>query len=207
MKTFTDSKGRPWELAINCDTIEAVKEACQCNVLDLLDPESDLTREATAFPPVIAKLLFAAVTDQAKSKEVDDREFRICMGGDNLADAYDALLEELISFCPRHRRQVAGVVLAKNREVQEAAAGLAIAKLSDPTLKAQVLDALEANLTRQMKAALENLNPNANPNPQAENVTHRAADSETESSNDVGSRPDCLAFPVLARTPGDSSAD
>ena len=188
MKTFLDTKGRSWELAVNCDTIEAVKAACDANVLDLLDPESDLMQEVTGFPPVIAKLLFAAVTDQAVIKGVDDREFRRSMAGDALADAFDALREELISFCPKHRRRVAAAVLEKNRDVEEAAADLALAKLADPELKAKLLEALETNLRREMETALERLSGTGG--------------GPIASSSAAGTPPDCSAFPDPDLTPG-----
>lgn len=187
MKTFHDSKNRTWQLELNCDTVEQIKADCRVNVLDLLDPESDLAKEVAAFPPVIGKLLFAAVADQAKTAAVDDREFRRSMNGESLAAAYDALLEEVVLFCPRHRQRVAQAVLEKNREVQEAAADLALAKLADPELKTRVMAGLEANLVKEMRAAMERINP-----------------SETASSPVAGTPPACSASPGPALTPGDN---
>lgn len=207
MKTFKDSKDRTWDLAVNCDTIETVKAARGVNVLDLLDPESDLTREVAAFPPAIAALLFAAVADQAKTKEVDDREFRRSMGGDALADATDALLEELISFCPRHRRQVAAAVLEKNREVQAAASELAMTKLADPSLKAQLMEALEANLRKEMEAAVENLTGSTEQGAGSRKLRAPSSPppaSATALSSAAGTRPACSASPDLDHTPGGS---
>ena len=199
MKEFKDSKGRPWQLAVNCDTIEGIKEACGVNVLDLLDPDSDLAKEVLLFPPLMAKLLFAAVAEQAVVQEVDDREFRRSMGGDSLSDGGQALLEELISFCPRHRREVAAAVLAKNRDVQEAATELALAKLADPALKDQVLAALESNLRREMEAALVRLDPEHKPEAQASGEV-----SATESSTAAGTPQDSSDSPVQDLTPGGS---
>ena len=193
MKTFSDSKNRTWQLEMNCDTVEQIKADCQVNVLDLLDPQSDLAREVAAFPPVIGKLLYAAVADQAKTAAVEDREFRRSMNGEALSQAYDALLEEIVNFCPRHRQRVAAAVLEKNRDVQEAAADLALAKLADPALKTQIMAGLEANLVQEMRAAMERIHPSA-------------LRSEIESSPAAGTPPDSSASPDPALTPGDNSA-
>ena len=197
MKTFKDSKDATWEIAVNCDTVEAIKEACGVNVLDLLDPESGLSQEVRLFPPLLAKLLFAALANQAKVKEVDDREFRRRMNGDALAEASDALLEEIISFSPRHRRQVAAAVLEKNREVEHAATALALTRLADPELQTRVMAALENKLREEMAAALERLNPEIR-----SQRSEVAKDLASTFSPAVGTPPDCSASPAPDRTPG-----
>jgi hypothetical protein len=198
MKPFKDSKNRTWQLELNCDTVEEIRAQCAVNILDLLDPESDLAKEVASFPPVIGKLLFAAISDQAKTAGVDDREFRRSMNGETLNAAYEALQEEIVNFSPRYRRKVAAAVLEKNREVQEAAEELALARLADPELKTQVLAGLEANLRREMQTAMDRLG--------GQRSEVRDQDSETESSPAVGTPPASSDSPAPDRTPGDSSA-
>ena len=85
--------------------------------------------------PCSGQLLWPALVDQAKTKEVDEREFRRSINGDVLATARDILLEEIVSFSPRHRRTVAAAVLEKQKAVEEAAAEMALARLADPDLE------------------------------------------------------------------------
>ena len=124
------------------------------------------------FPPLLGQLLWPALTDQAKTKEVDEREFRRSINGDVLSAARDILLEEIVNFSPKHRRTVAAAVLQKQRVVEEAAAELALTKLADPELQAQVMEALETSLATEMRAAVAKLK----------------SASETESSPAVASR-------------------
>ncbi|MGO9111168.1 MAG: hypothetical protein ACLP9L_18240 [Thermoguttaceae bacterium] len=191
MKTFKDSKDRNWSLEINCDSIEQIKADCGCNVLDVLDPQSDLSQEIMAYPPLAAKLIFAAVAEQAKIKEVDDREFRRSMNGDALSAAHDALMEEIINFSPKYRRNVAAAVLEKNRDVQNAAAELAMIKLQDPELKTKIMTALETALRREMEIALERMGG-------------REPDSATESLSAVGMPPASSDSPAPDLTPGET---
>ena len=140
MHSFTDSKGRPWQLELNVDVIEQVKAECGVNLLDVADPDSNLLKELVTFPPLVAKLIFAAVADQAKLKEVDDREFRRSMNGDTLQAAHEALLDEVILFSPKHRRSLLQAVREKQSEVEEAGVKLAMDRLTDPELTRQALE-------------------------------------------------------------------
>ena len=190
MKSFKDTKDRTWQLEVNCDTIDQVKQATAWNILDLLDPQSDLAQFESKYPPMLGQLLFAALADQAKTKGVDDREFRRSIDGDVLSAARDCLLEEIISFSPKHRRTVAAAVLKKQQAVQEAAAELALAKLADPELQAKVMQALETSLAAEMRAAVARLEET----------------SGIASSSAAGMPPACSASPALDLTPGGSSA-
>jgi len=195
MHEFRDNKGRPWQLEINVDVIEQVKTECGVNLLDLADPDSDLIRQVIAFPPLIAKLVFAAVAEQAKLKEVNDREFRRSMNGDSLQSAHDALLDEIILFCPQGRRSLLQAVRDKNREVEEAGISLAMTRLNDPELTQKALAAMDRQVSQRIQDALESLGST----PAAENP------SATGFSTSAGQPPVFSVFPAPALTPGDSS--
>jgi hypothetical protein len=194
MHEFRDTKGRPWQLEVNVDTIEQVKIDCGINLLDVADPSSNLMQELIAFPPLLAKLLFSSMADQAKTKEVDDREFRRSMNGDTLQAAHDALIDEIILFSPKHRQSLLQAVRDKNREVEEAGTNLALARLADPALQKQALEAMDRKLRLQIEEALENLGPTAK---------HSAITSLIN----VGSPPDSSDSQAQDFTPGDGSSD
>lgn len=196
MHEFTDTKGRPWKLDVNVDTIEQVKAACDVNLLDLADPDSGLMREVNAFPPLIGKLLFAALADQAKAKEVDEREFKRSMSGDTLAAATDAILDEIVLFCPSHRRKLLQAVLDKNREVEEAGTALMMARLSDPGVKEKALAAMDREVTARLAEALEKLGPPAKDT--------AASPSAIGSSSSAGLPPAFSASSIQAPIPGDA---
>ena len=192
MHTFTDSKGRPWQLEINVDAIEQVKIDCGINLLDVADPDSNLMQELVAFPPLIAKLLFSAMADQAKVKEVDDREFRRSMNGDTLQAAHEALLDEIILFSPKHRRRLLQAVREKNQEVEEAGIDLAMGRLNDPALKDQALAAMDRRVRMKIEESLRELG-------QAESPL------ATGSLTNVGTPPDSSASPAPDLTPIENS--
>ena len=191
MHEFRDTKDRTWKLEINVDSIEQVKEQCGINLLDMADPDSGLMREINAFPPLVGKLLFAAVADQAKTKEVDEREFKRSMSGDCLSLAIDALLEEIVLFFPKHRRSLLLAVLDKNREVEQAGTDLMLTRLADPELKEQALAAMDRRVKLQIAEALSDLGP---------------APAASGSSPTAGPPPDFSASLAPDHTPGDDSS-
>jgi hypothetical protein len=188
MHSFSDSKGRTWNLELNVDVIELVKADCGVNLLDVADPDSDLLKELVAYPPLIAKLIFSALADQAKLREVDAREFRRSMNGDALQAAHDALLDEIILFSPSHRRNLLQAVRDKNREVEEAGTKLALTRLHDPELAHQALAAMDRQISERIKSALETL-------------------GATPSSTSAGPPPACSDSPALDLTPTAGSSD
>jgi hypothetical protein len=196
MHEFRDNKGRPWQLELNVDVLEQIKTECGSNLLDLADPDSDLIREVIAFPPLIAKLVFAALAEQAKLKEVDAREFRRSMNGESLQAAHDALLDEIILFCPPGRRSLLQAVRDKNREVEEAGVSLAMTRLNDPELTHKALAAMDRQVSQRIQEALQNLDTTT---PVADNP------SATGFSTSVGQPPVFSVFPAPDHTPGDSS--
>ena len=188
MQTFKDTRGRAWNVEINCDTIERVKAAVDANLLDLADPESDLLREVNLFPPLLGRLLFPIIADQAAAMKVDEQEFKRGLNGEVLSQATDALLGEIVLFFPKHRRDLLSAVLDQNREVQEAGAKLAMERIRDPKLKQQALEAMDREVSRQIQSALDNLGP--------------AAPGASTSSASAGTLPGCCDLAPLVLTPG-----
>ncbi len=192
MHSFKDARQRAWNLEVNCDVIAQVKQACGVNILDLMDPDSGLMKEVVTFPPLLCKFLFAALGEQAAALKVEEREFSRAMAGDAISEAFEALQDELLLFCPRHRRDLLTEVLKKNREVEAAGTELMLARLADPSLKEQALAAMDARVRLQIEEALSQLGPRGADSPSA-----------TGSSASAGPPPDSSASPVPDLTPGE----
>ena len=194
MHSFRDTKNREWKIDINCDVIESVLAETQTNLLDLLDKDSQLLTELTTFPPLVCKLVAATIREQLVEAKIDDKEFRRAMNGDALSEASDALLDELVLFCPKHSRNLRAAVLEKHREVQAAATDLAMAKIDDPTIKERMIAAMDRRIERDLREALANLEDAPDPA------------SAPASSPTVGTPPDSSASPALDLSHGESSA-
>jgi hypothetical protein len=105
MKTFTDSAGRSWSVALNVAAVKRVKGLLGVDLLDLLKPETEggvplMTRLAQ---DVVLRVdvIFAIVRPQAEHAGVGgvtDEQFGEALGGEAILAASEAFFEELTGF-------------------------------------------------------------------------------------------------------------
>jgi hypothetical protein len=201
MHTFKDAKDRTWELAVNCETVDLVKADSRVNILDLIDDESELARLVAAYPPLLAKFVYAMVRDQAAKKDqagVDDAEFRRSISGDAWDAMSEALLDELVLFSRKHRRPLLQAVRERKRDVEQAGVNLALSRVQDQELRDKLVQAMDDRIRQRMAESLAAIAAGRQPPP-------AASDSATRSSSDAGTPPDSSAGPAPDATPGASS--
>ena len=141
MKTFTDSAGRTWTLAITVDAIKRVESLVKVNLARLLEPRSTgglpLLTELEADIILLCDVLFALVKPQADAQNVTDEQFGQALGGEAIASAYEAFWEELVGFFQKLPYGKATVTaIRKHRELIEAQLKAAQDKMEALTRKA-----------------------------------------------------------------------
>ncbi len=128
MKTFKDSQGREWNLAINVDAVKRVRSLLDVDLLEVTDGK--LLERIASDEVLMVDLVYVLVKPEADAKGVTDEEFGRAMAGDAIDAAYTAFMEELTSFFRNPQRRA---LLKK-----------ALAKLND--LEARVLDRAEKRI-------------------------------------------------------------
>jgi hypothetical protein len=93
MQTFTDNKGRKWEVTISVGTVKKAKAHLD---VDMMNPKAIITRIAD--PIFLCDLLFVVCKEQADKEGITDEDFGYSMGGHALWDAQNAFTEEYIDF-------------------------------------------------------------------------------------------------------------
>lgn len=153
MKTFTDTNGRTWSVALN---IAAVKRVRDLAGVDLLAPagqaagaddagETVITRLA-GDPVLLCDVVYAVCKPEADAADIRDEDFGRAMAGDAIDAATRALLEELADFFPNRRdRDRARRILTKMDALMDRAQDLLDAQTSDEKLEAEI-DAAVATL-------------------------------------------------------------
>jgi hypothetical protein len=125
MKTFTDSAGRTWTIALTIDAAKRVKSLLDVN---LLEPEAGdpplLTRLGTGVI-LLCDVIFAIVKPQADAAGVSDEQFGAALGGDAILAAQRAFYEELVDFF----RKLGRTDLAKAVDAQRRVMDLAVARI------------------------------------------------------------------------------
>ena len=144
MKTFTDSAGRVWTVAINVDAIKRVQSLVQVNLLEAI--EGKLLERLSTDMVLLCDILFALVKPEADAKNVSDQDFGRAMAGDVLDAASTALLEELVDFFPSGKRRLLSQALAKLQKLEALAIDVTRRKLDSDDLERQLLTELETAL-------------------------------------------------------------
>jgi len=141
MKQFTDNAGRAWTVEINVAALKRVKGLTGVDLLEVLD--GTLIERLIRDPVLLCDVLYAACKPEADERGVSDEEFGRAMAGDAIALATEALLDEIVSFCPSPRDRAAlGRVLAATRTAMEKARDLVEARLDGGELERAIDEAL-----------------------------------------------------------------
>ena len=155
MSKFTDSQGRAWVLVVNVGAIKATREALD---LDLADASpSTIDRLAEDFC-LLVDVLWVLCKKQADALGVNSEQFGESLVGDPIDEAASALIKAIVDFFPGQRKLLLRKATEKATEVRSKAEALALAKLDDPELMAQVTEAMEARMNADIEATLTRLN-------------------------------------------------
>ena len=156
MKTFRDTVGREWAIAVDVNAIKRVMKApiehlgepIKVNLLELVDPDGELLKKVIAYPPLVCDIAYAICKPQCDAKNVSDEEFGRAMGGDVLEQVLELILEETVDFFPQDRRAVLKRVLSKSQSFAEKAKTLMAARLAAGELDAAIDALLEPELRK-----------------------------------------------------------
>jgi len=122
MRTFTDSAGRTWQVAVNVTAIEEVKAEADVDLLELVEG-GPLLERLLRDPVVLCHVLYALCKAQMEAKGISAEDFGRGMAGRAITEARSALLEEIVDFFhqegPTIRRE-AEKLLAAYRRLLEA---------------------------------------------------------------------------------------
>jgi hypothetical protein len=127
MKTFPDTTGRTWTVAVTVDAIKRVRGLANVDLMTVIDGK--LVGRLSTDPVLLVDVLYALCKPEADAAGVSDEDFGRAMAGDAIGLATDALLEDLADFFPSARRTVLRKALAKTRAVEARAGEIAGAKI------------------------------------------------------------------------------
>lgn len=111
MRVIKDLKGREWELQITVGTVKRVRSYCDLDLYNIGD--SGFIKIIIDEPIKLIEMFWTIFEDQAKAKEIDEKEFCEGWAGDIIDEATKIFLDELIEFFPEKKRQPARKLLEK----------------------------------------------------------------------------------------------
>jgi len=102
MAVFKDNAGREWVVTLTVDSIKRVRALLKVDLVECVT--GDLWERMVNDPVLVANAVYVLAKPQADAAKVTDEDFGKAMFGDPLADALEALQDELVHFFPRHQR-------------------------------------------------------------------------------------------------------
>lgn len=142
MKTFTDTAGRTWTLALTIDAAKRVKSLLDVNLLELEAGDPPLLTRLGTDVILLCDVIFALVKPQADAAGVSDQEFAAALGGDAVLAAQTAFYEELVDFF----RKLGRGDLAKAVDAQRRMIDLAVARIETRIDRLDLEAAIETTL-------------------------------------------------------------
>ena len=120
MRQFKDNAGRTWTVDINVATLKRVRGLTGVDLMQVI--EGTLIEKLIRDPVLLCDVVYAVCKPEADAAKVSDEEFGKAMAGDAIESATQAVLDELISFCPspRDRANLGRVLQATNRVMEKA---------------------------------------------------------------------------------------
>lgn len=158
--------------------------------VDLLDAEhADKLLGLLGDPRLAARVLFFASRRPTNSPDIGQELASFCetLDGDTIEAGVRALWQAVLDFCPSHRKEVLAAAVARQLEINEAAAREAERLLANPVTAAKIEEAIRragAELEERMLAGLSAVG--SGPSPESSASIPPAGPSE--SSN--GQSPD-----------------
>jgi hypothetical protein len=150
MPTFKDCNNREWHLWLDAPTINQVRK--QCNI-DLADLTGASVEKLATDPCLLVDVLWVLCRDQATAANISDAQFGKALIGDPIDQAADKLVEAILDFFPKRRRELLSAVATKFNHLRTLGIDQAIEKLNDPALD----QAIKARLQTDLDKALSGL--------------------------------------------------
>lgn len=150
MRSFKDSEGREWVVAVSVWTLKRARLALDLDMYGLIKNGPQGLEALLADPARFVDTLFIVVEKQAAERGLTDEQFGLALGGDTVLAARDAFVDALVDFEPNPRtRDALRKVIAAGKELQalrleeaeQAIAGIVEKEIAAMGAKAEQADA------------------------------------------------------------------
>ena len=120
MHTFGDKIGRPWNLEATYASYARVKAHTGVSLFDLATEERKSLQQLSD-PFVLGQVIWCLVEPQAVGRGLTQEQFYEAFDGETLDRCYNALVDEMVFFCPTRARKVLTLAVQKVRDADAVA--------------------------------------------------------------------------------------
>jgi hypothetical protein len=115
MRTFKDSTGREWQVVINTNAIKRAKDTAGVNLVEIADADagSRLYGRMLLDPVLVVDIAYGVCKPETDTRKFSREDFNAVLVGDAIAEARQAILEDLVDFFPNPVRDTLKRCLAR----------------------------------------------------------------------------------------------
>ena len=154
MHTFKDKADRSWDLEATYASYARVKAHTGVSLFDLATEERK-SLEQLADPFVLGQVIWCMVEPQAIARKLTPEAFYEAFDGKTLEASYNALIDEMVFFCPTRVQKILSVAVRKVREVDATADRIAEERM--PEIEAAIDEARRIRPIRKRRQKLAEL--------------------------------------------------
>ena len=98
MRTFKDSAGHEWQVQINTNAVKRARDTAAVNLVDITG--GDLYGRMLLDPVLVVDIAYGVCKPEADARKLTREDFSAALCGDAIAEARQAILEDLVDFFP-----------------------------------------------------------------------------------------------------------
>jgi len=132
---YTDRNGHEWTIDVTISSIKRVKQGTGVDLVDIV--KGDLASKLND-PMILCDVLWTLVEPQARLAGIEPEQFGDGLAGDSLDAAIESLLEGIVNFFPKSRRDLLNKMLGKARNSESAALTRANQMIDSPEFNAEL---------------------------------------------------------------------
>lgn len=144
MPTFKTGE-QEWLVRLDAPTIAEVRERVG---VDLADTTGQTFAKLQQDPVSLVNSLWVIVEKQALQRGVTDEQFGASLVGDPIEEATEALLNAIVDFFPRRKREILRAMLARQKRIQAKAESLTMDYATDEASEEKTLERIRGLLTQ-----------------------------------------------------------
>lgn len=154
MKTFKDNADRIWTVEINVDAIKRVRDLVDLDLLAAAAGGGAVIQKLAGDPILLCDVVYVLCKPQAEKLSVSDEEFGRAMAGDAIAEATEAVLEELVRFFPKgQQRDLLAKALRKLDKLEAMVFAATTEKLDSDEMEQEMSQLLRENSSGGLEAS------------------------------------------------------
>ena len=149
MAKFKDTQSREWTITLT--DASAIMEIRKSDSEFLKGEPAHTFARLENDPFLLCQVIYVLCLKQIQERGLSEEDFYLGIIGDSIEVASDALIEAIVDFFPRGKRELLNALASKTARMNAIGMERAMARLNDPNLETMLVSNLERKLDAHLK--------------------------------------------------------